>query len=119
VIGEGGGSSWDELFAWHAPALAGPWTSHRLNPIKSDCRSARPGGRPIHIGGKLLRPAQRCERHYGESLVWLEVGELTPDAFDESEVARWESADPRVTGLHSADLATALEAVDFRRPLDE
>lgn len=113
-----GGSSWDELFAWHAPALAGPWTPHRLNPIKSDCRSARPGGRPVRVGGKLLRPAQRCERRYGESLVWLEVTELTPDAFEEVEVARWESADPQVTGLHSADLATALEAVDFRRTLD-
>jgi hypothetical protein len=118
VIGEGGGSAWDELFAWHAPALTGPWTPHRLNPIKSDCRSARPGGRPLRVGGKLLRPAQRCERRYGESLVWLEVTELTPDAFVEMEIALWASPDPRVTGLHSADLATALEAVDFRRPLD-
>jgi len=113
-----GGSSWDELFAWHAPALSGPWTPHRLNPIKSDCRGARPAGRPIRIDGRLLRPAQRCERSYGESLVWFEVTELTPEAFAETAVVEWGRSDPRISGIHSADLTSALEAIDFRSDLD-
>jgi hypothetical protein len=112
-----GGSDWDELYAWHAPALEGPWTPHRLNPIKSDCRSARPGGRPLRIGGRLLRPAQRCERFYGEALAWLEIRTLTPDAFEEVEVASWRADGPGVSGPHGADLGSSVRAVDFRSPL--
>ena len=112
-----GGSDWDELSAWHAPALDGPWTPHKLNPIKSDCRSARPGGRPLRLGGRLLRPAQRCERFYGEALVWLEVTRLTSDSFEEVEIAEWRAAGPGLTGPHNADLSTRWRAVDFRTEL--
>jgi hypothetical protein len=110
----GRGSDWDELFAWHAPALEGPWTPHRLNPIKSDCRSARPGGRPLRIGDRLLRPAQCCEHSYGEALVWLEIRTLTPDAFEEVEIASWRADGPGQSGLHGADLGSRVRAVDFR-----
>lgn len=113
-VATAGGSDWDELFAWHAPALAGPWAAHALNPIKSDCRSARPGGRPLRLGGRLIRPAQRCERAYGEALVWLEIRALTPNAFEEVEIAEWRAAGPDRSGPHSADLSTALRAIDFR-----
>ncbi|HVQ07471.1 MAG TPA: hypothetical protein VMS43_03455 [Allosphingosinicella sp.] len=116
-IGDHDGSSWDELFAWHAPGLAGPWQPHRLNPIKSDCRGARPGGRPLRLDGRLFRPAQRCERAYGEALVWFEIVALTPDAFAEVEVATWRAEGPATSGPHSADLAGPVWAVDFRRDL--
>jgi hypothetical protein len=109
-----GASDWDELYAWHAPALAGPWTPHALNPIKSDCRSARPGGRLLRLGGRLLRPAQRCERHYGEALAWLEIGTLTPDAFEEVEIASWRADGDGVSGPHGADIGNRVCAVDFR-----
>lgn len=109
-----GGSDWDELFAWHAPSLEGPWEPHRLNPIKSDCRSARPGGRPLRLGGRLLRPAQRCERAYGEALAWLEIRTLTPDTFEEIEVASWRAEGPGQSGPHGADLGSRIRAVDFR-----
>jgi hypothetical protein len=109
-----GGSDWDELFAWHAPALDGPWTPHRLNPIKSDCRSARPGGRPLRIGGRLLRPAQRCEAFYGEALVWLEVRTLTPDSFEEVELSVWRAEGPGLSGPHGADLSARMKAIDYR-----
>jgi hypothetical protein len=106
------GEGWDELFAWHAPGLDGPWVPHACNPIKSDCRSARPGGRPIRVGDRLLRPAQRCERRYGESLVWLEIEKLTPDAFAEKEVAAWRAGG--LCGPHNADLAGPVQAIDYR-----
>jgi hypothetical protein len=112
-----GGSDWDELHAWHAPALAGPWTPHKLNPIKSDCRSARPGGRPLRLGGRLLRPAQRCERNYGEALAWLEIRTLTPDAFEEVEIALWRADGESLSGPHGADLGASLRAVDYRMTL--
>ena len=43
------------LFAWHAPTLTGPWTAHAANPVKTDARSARPGGTPFVWGGRLYR----------------------------------------------------------------
>ena len=109
-----GGSDWDELHAWHAPGLSGPWTPHALNPIKSDCRSARPGGRVLRLDGKLLRPAQRCERAYGEALAWLEIKRLTPDAFEEEQIALWRADGAGLSGPHHADLSTSLRAIDFR-----
>jgi hypothetical protein len=114
LVGDHGGSSWDELCAWHAPGIEGPWTPHALNPIKSDCRGARPGGRPLHIDGRLLRPAQRCEHGYGEALVWHEILTLTPEAFEEREFAEWRATGPGLSGPHGADLAGSLWAVDFR-----
>lgn len=114
MVGEEGGSAWDELFAWHAPSLMGPWTPHARNPIKSDCRSARPGGRPLRLDGRLIRPAQRCENSYGEALVWLEIASLTPDRFEEVEIAEWRAAGPGLTGPHHADLSARVQAVDFR-----
>ena len=115
LIGDNGGSSWDELFAWHAPRLEGPWTPHTLNPIKSDCRGARPGGRVLRLGGRLLRPAQRCERAYGEALVWYEIGVLTPDLFVEAEVTLWGARGARLAGPHTADLSGGIGVIDFRR----
>ena len=109
-----GASDWDELYAWHAPDLHGPWQPHALNPIKSDCRSARPGGRLLELGGRRYRPAQRCERCYGEALAWLEIRTLTPDAFEEVEVALWRATGPGLSGPHHADMSTSLKAVDFR-----
>lgn len=113
-MGTPGGSDWDELYAWHAPGLSGPWTPHALNPIKSDCRGARPGGRVLTVDSRLYRPAQRCERAYGEALVWLEVRTLTPDRFEETEIAVWGAEGPGLSGPHHADLSTALRVVDFR-----
>jgi len=117
AIGDDGGSGWDELFAWHAPGLEGPWTAHELSPIKSDCRGARPAGRVQRIGGKLMRPAQRCERAYGEALVWFEIRTLTADRFEEVEVGEWRAAGEDVSGPHAADLSTPLQAIDFRSAL--
>ena len=99
------------------PGLAGPWEPHALNPIKSDCRSARPGGRVLELDGRLIRPAQRCEEAYGEALAWLEIKRLTPDSFAEEEIALWRADGPGLSGPHGADLSTGLRAVDFRSPM--
>ena len=50
------------LFLFMANSPLGPWRPHPLNPIQSDIRHARPGGRLFHHEGKLLRPAQDCSR---------------------------------------------------------
>ena len=49
-----GVSPWDELFLFFSDdPVSGRWESHPMNPIVSDCRSARPAGAFIRRGGRL------------------------------------------------------------------
>jgi len=85
---EGTANSHDELHLFHAPTPLGPWQPHRRNPVKSDCRSARPAGRLFHWQGHLYRPAQDCSRNYGYAISLNKIVQLTPDRFVETEVSR-------------------------------
>jgi hypothetical protein len=75
------------LRLWHAADLRGPWTPHARNPVKTDVRSARPGGLPFVHEGALYRPAQDCSRSYGWRVVIQRVTALTPSTFAEEPVA--------------------------------
>lgn len=72
-----------ELEIQHAPHPEGPWTEHENNPVKTDVRSARPGGTPYLDDGKLFRPAQYCAGEYGKKIVVNEITELTRTTFSE------------------------------------
>ncbi len=39
-------------------ARSDPWVAHARNPVKTDARSARPGGTPFVVDGVLYRPGQ-------------------------------------------------------------
>jgi len=90
------------LDAYFAPALAGPWTPHPLNPLKMDLSSARPAGRPFTIDGRLYRPAMDCSRTYGGAVQIMEVVDLTATRFRERLAARIDPdpASPYPDGLH-------------------
>jgi hypothetical protein len=105
----------DELFIFYSDRLTGPWQPHPHNPVKSDCRSARPAGRIICRGDRLYRPAQDCETAYGSGLVWNEIVELSPSSFHEIEVARFKA--PQAVGfdgLHHFEQLGTLQAIDMR-----
>lgn len=72
-----------ELWAWYSSSVFGPWIEHAHNPIKSDVRGSRPGGRPFHHKGVLYRPAQDCSRTYGWRVTLQRVSRLTPTEFRE------------------------------------
>jgi len=62
-----GARAYDELFLFHAAVPRGPWTPHRLNPVLSDARFARPAGKPFLNGTRWLRPPRIArERTAGE-----------------------------------------------------
>jgi hypothetical protein len=108
------GKGWDELHLYHAETLTGPYRPHPQNPIKSDARSARPGGRLYRdAGGALIRPAQDCSRGYGCALSLCRIDELTPTAFRETVV---DSLSPRLIpgayGLHTYDRSGDIEVID-------
>jgi hypothetical protein len=112
---EDGATDHDELFVFYSDRLIGPWHAHPGNPVKSDCRGARPAGRIIRRGRRLLRPAQDCEQGYGTGVVWQEILELTPSCYREREIAYWHGPrDLGVAGVHTFDWIGSLQVIDFK-----
>lgn len=82
-----GGGPFSQLRIWYASDLFGPWTPHPANPVKTDPRSARPGGTPFRVNGDLYRPAQDCSSTYGGGVTINRVVTLTEEAYREEPVA--------------------------------
>lgn len=79
---------WDQLFLYHAPDLAGPWTAHAKNPIiAGNAHIARPGGRVIRHDGRLYRFAQDDAPTYGNQVHAFEITVLSPSQYEEVEIA--------------------------------
>jgi hypothetical protein len=99
------GRGWDELMLYHATDFQGPYRPHPRNPIKSDVRSARPGGRLYRDDtGRLIRPAQDCSRGYGCALALCQVEELNMETYRETVVRHLTPRLlPGVCGVHSYD----------------
>ncbi|MGO9567410.1 MAG: hypothetical protein ACLP5H_07720 [Desulfomonilaceae bacterium] len=106
-------SSNDELHVFYAKTPLGPWTPHRLNPVKSDVRSARPAGRLFYQDGDLYRPSQDCSVRMGGAIVMNRITRLTPDDFREEGVARidptWRKG---MIGTHTINAVGALTVLD-------
>lgn len=108
------GGSWsDTLHLWHAPHLVGPWQPHAANPVLLDIASARPAGRVVERGGRLLRPVQDCSKGYGAALAIAEITALDDDVF-EQQVLRHFGPGAQWPGrrLHTANRAGRLECID-------
>jgi hypothetical protein len=106
-----------ELHLWHAAAITGPWHPHAANPVKTDIRSARPGGTPFYDNGVLYRPAQDCSKTYGGRVVINRVVTLTTTAFEETPAAVLEP-DPAgryPAGLHTLSQVGNITLIDGKR----
>ena len=111
----------DKMSALHvayADRLAGPWTPHPMNPVRVDVASARPGGMPLVIDGRIVLPVQDCSRTYGGAIRPLTMTVLTPDRF-EAEVGKAlvppASSAPFVEGFHTLSAAGPVTLVDMKR----
>jgi hypothetical protein len=76
------------LYIFHSIELQGPWKPHQLNPVKTDIRSARPGGHFFRKDGQLYRPSQDSSKGYGGSLVINRIDRLSPEIYIETPVNR-------------------------------
>ena len=111
-----GAGNKDELHLYHADTPLGPWMPHARNPVKSDCRAARPAGLPFRRGGQLHRPAQDCSGNYGSAIVLHRVLELTPEAFREAPVERIVPIrDPKAERTHTINRCEGLLVLDLMR----
>ena len=110
-----GGSSWDKLCLFHAPALAGPWVPHHDNPVLTDAGAARPAGAMWHEDGVLMRVAQDCRRGYGDAVALCRVDRLDPAGFRQTVVARLTApAGFGADGTHTLNRSAGFEAIDLR-----
>lgn len=78
----------EALYLYSAEHLLGPYTAHPDNPVVVDRGRARPAGRIVKGGGKLLRPGQDCSTTYGGAITLSEIEVLTPAAYREKPVGQ-------------------------------
>ena len=106
-----------DLYLWHADTFFGTWHPHRNNPVKRDLAGSRPGGKPFEVDGRMYRPAQDCTLRYGRRLIINEILELSTERFVERPVSTIgpDPAGPYADGLHTANAAGDLIAVDGNR----
>lgn len=73
----------DELRLFRSGTLQGPWREHPASPVvRHDPTAARPGGRPLVCGDRVLRFAQECGTTYGRQVGAYEVL-MTRDRYEE------------------------------------
>jgi hypothetical protein len=110
-----GSQNKDELFLLHAADPLGKWAFHRMNPIRSDVRNSRSGGRIFSFKGHLYRHAQNCARSYGASLHLNRILEIDRSTYREESVAHivpeWE---PHLLGLHTLNACQGLSLIDLK-----
>src|SRR5690348_9817053 len=107
------GSAPDEILLFWSEHLRGPYRPHPLNPIVSDVPRARPAGRVIRAGTRLLRPGQDGAGGYGSAVVLSEILRLGPTDYEETPVARIGPAHRTVRGVHTIDRDGAIEVMDL------
>lgn len=105
------------LYAYYSKEIFGDYQPHKLNPVKTDIRSARPAGKPFIIDNKLYRPAQDCAKTYGDKLVINRVDQLSPVSFKETVV---KSFDPIKNSkfnkaLHTLNTLDDITIIDGKR----
>jgi len=100
---------WSTLCLYGAPALKGPWVEHPMSPVvPEDPSIARPGGRVVEMGGRLIRFGQDCSRVYGGAVRAFEIHELTEHRYRESPIGESPMLGPgrprwRRGGMHHVD----------------
>ncbi|NNG16475.1 MAG: formyl transferase, partial [Gemmatimonadales bacterium] len=102
-----------ELHVFHAETPLGPWSSHALNPVKLDIRSARPAGRPFEVDGSIYRPSQDCSVRYGGAIVLNRIEQLSETDYREVVVDRIDPGwGPGLIGTHTINSHHELTVVD-------
>jgi len=103
----------DTLRLYHAEKLTGPWFEHPKSPIlEGNRRAARPAGRVLVIGDRIIRYAQDCYPAYGAQVRAFEVVELTTENYSEIEI---EGKSPILAGSGRGWNAAGMHHVDAHR----
>jgi hypothetical protein len=99
-----------------ADSLRGKWTEHPCSPLSTDQRRERSAGHLFTANGRLYRPVQDCSTGYGMAVRLMEILQLTPQSFEEREVAVITNAWHRqAVRTHTWNSGGRLECIDGGR----
>lgn len=114
VVGHEGISPQDELHIFCADSpLSTQWTPHKMNPVVSDCKYARPAGAIYKNGDYIYRPSQNCSVRYGYGFNINKIDVLTEYEYRETPVTSVEPNWSReIIGTHTFANAENLYAID-------
>jgi len=100
------------LYIWYSEDLFSTWQPHENNPVKSNIRSSRPGGKMFIHDGKLYRPTQDCENHYGANIVVNQVVTISPTEFAEKTVSIIAPNEHKLGGVHTLSSLGEITLID-------
>ena len=109
-----------ELYLFYSDdCFSDNWTSHPMNPVVTDVRTARPAGKIFLQEGKIYRPSQDCSGRYGNSFDFNRILSLSETEYCEENIIKvkpdW---DNRLRGAHTYNFDSDFTIIDvykFRR----
>ena len=79
----------DELYLFYSDDLfSKKWQSHPDNPINTDTRTARPGGKIFIKDNKIYRPSQDCSGIYGKAININQIIKLSRTEYEEKVISK-------------------------------
>ncbi len=91
-----------KLSLYFASELTGPWVEHPQSPVvNGNPHTARPAGRVLVDGNRIIRFAQDCAPKYGIRVFAFEVEELSPDRYSERPLMSGAILDAAGSGWNS------------------
>jgi len=81
------GNKNDTLRLYYSDELIGPWSEHPESPVvEGDANIARPGGRVLVLGNRIIRYGQDDYPTYGNQVRAFRITELTTTTYSEKEL---------------------------------
>jgi hypothetical protein len=103
------------LFSADHP-LSDEWRPHPCNPVALGVAGGRSAGGVLHLGSRLVRPAQDSTGTYGRRIRLYEIVKLTANEYEEKPFGSLEPNEARgFIGLHTVSRAGPLTIVDLCR----
>lgn len=97
------------------------WEASLNNPIVVGADHARNGGALFENGGRLIRPAQNCEKSYGESLKFYHIKKIDKEFYEEELISTFcirdvcTSKHIKFDGIHTYNRNGKYEVIDLRQ----
>ncbi len=103
-----------ELYLFYSDDfLSDTWTSHPMNPVITDVRTARPAGKIFIQDGKIYRPSQDCSGSYGNSFDINHILTLSESEYEEKNVIKvkpeWKKS---LKGTHTFNFDSGFTIID-------
>jgi len=104
----------DNLFLFSSNNLeSSTWKPHPMNPIVSDVKTSRPGGKIFKKDGRIFRPAQNASNYYGYGLNIMEIIKLSEDEYEEKHVQFIQArGSDKFSGVHTYNYSGQMTVMD-------